>query len=92
MHSQYRQRTSQRPHDRHECSYICGRLLSIGIPVVNAYTVGDDIKQIVRALKRAAEDADIVIVTGGLGLQMMTSLDRPSLNYWESNCRSNRLC
>jgi nicotinamide-nucleotide amidase len=49
------------------CSYICGRLLSIGIPVVNSYTVGDDIKQIVRSLKRAAEDADIVIVTGGLG-------------------------
>jgi len=49
------------------CSYICGRLLSIGIPVASAYTVGDDIKQIVRSLKRAAEDADIVIVTGGLG-------------------------
>jgi nicotinamide-nucleotide amidase len=49
------------------CSYICGRLLSIGIPVVGAYTVGDDIKQIVRSLKRAAEDADIIIVTGGLG-------------------------
>ena len=49
------------------CSYICGRLLSIGIPVVSAYTVGDDIKQIVRSLKRAAEDADIIIATGGLG-------------------------
>jgi nicotinamide-nucleotide amidase len=49
------------------CSYICGRLLSIGIPVVSAYTVGDDVKQIVRSLKRAAEDADVVIVTGGLG-------------------------
>jgi nicotinamide-nucleotide amidase len=49
------------------CSYICGRLLSIGIPVVGAYTAGDDIKQIVRALRRAAEDADIVIATGGLG-------------------------
>jgi nicotinamide-nucleotide amidase len=49
------------------CSYICGRLLSIGIPVVSSYTVGDDTKQIVRSLKRAAEDADIVIVTGGLG-------------------------
>ena len=33
------------------CSYICGRLLSIGIPVVSVYTVGDDIKQIVRSLK-----------------------------------------
>ncbi len=49
------------------CPYICGRLLSIGIPVVGVYTVGDDIKQIVRSLQRAAEDADIVIVTGGLG-------------------------
>ncbi|MGA2071484.1 MAG: competence/damage-inducible protein A [Sedimentisphaerales bacterium] len=49
------------------CPYICGRLLSIGIPVVGVYTVGDDIKQIARSLKRAAEDADIVIATGGLG-------------------------
>jgi nicotinamide-nucleotide amidase len=49
------------------CSYICGRLLSIGVPVVGSYTVGDDIKQIVRSLKRAAKDADIVITTGGLG-------------------------
>jgi len=48
-------------------TYICQQLLSIGVPVVNVYTVGDDIKQIVRALKRAAEDADIVITTGGLG-------------------------
>ena len=48
-------------------TFICQRLLSIGIPVVSVYTVGDDVGQIVRALKRAAEDADIVIVTGGLG-------------------------
>ena len=48
-------------------TFICQRLLSIGIPVVSVYTVGDDIDQIVRALKRASQDADIVIVTGGLG-------------------------
>jgi nicotinamide-nucleotide amidase len=48
-------------------TFICQKLLSTGIPVVSSYTVGDDIGQIVRALKRAAEDADIVIVTGGLG-------------------------
>jgi len=48
-------------------SYICGRLLSIGIPVISVYTVGDDIEEIVRSLKRGAEDADIVIATGGLG-------------------------
>jgi nicotinamide-nucleotide amidase len=47
--------------------YICQELLSIGIPVISVYTVGDEIAQIVRALKRAAEDADIVIATGGLG-------------------------
>ncbi|MGA2172681.1 MAG: competence/damage-inducible protein A [Sedimentisphaerales bacterium] len=48
-------------------TYICQQLLSIGVPVVSVYTVGDDISQIVRGLKRAAEDADIVIATGGLG-------------------------
>jgi nicotinamide-nucleotide amidase len=48
-------------------TFICEKLLSIGIPVVSVYTVADDISQIVRALKRAAEDAEIVIVTGGLG-------------------------
>jgi len=48
-------------------TYICQQLLSIGIPVVSVYTVGDDIHKIVAALKRAADDADIVIATGGLG-------------------------
>ncbi len=47
--------------------YLCSQLLSIGLPVVSVYTVGDDVGQIVRALKRAADDADIVIATGGLG-------------------------
>jgi len=48
-------------------TFICQQLLSIGVPVVSVYTVGDDVGKIVRALKRAAEDADIVIATGGLG-------------------------
>jgi len=48
-------------------TFICQRLLSIGVSVVSVYTVGDDVGQIVRALKRAAEDADVVIATGGLG-------------------------
>jgi nicotinamide-nucleotide amidase len=42
-------------------------LLSEGIPVVGVYTVGDDIEKIIRAFKRATEDADFVITTGGLG-------------------------
>ncbi|MHC4664748.1 MAG: competence/damage-inducible protein A [Planctomycetota bacterium] len=48
-------------------SYISGKLLSIGIPVVSIYAIGDDIDSIVRALSFAGEDADIVLATGGLG-------------------------
>ncbi len=48
-------------------SYLSERLLSISIPVVSAYTVGDDIDSIVQALELASGDADVVLVTGGLG-------------------------
>jgi nicotinamide-nucleotide amidase len=48
-------------------AYICRQLLSIGIPAVSACTVGDGVGKIVRALRQAAKDADIIITTGGLG-------------------------
>ncbi len=48
-------------------SYLSGRLLSIGIPVVSSYTCGDDVVSIIRAFNLAADDADVVIATGGLG-------------------------
>ncbi len=48
-------------------SYLSGELLAVGIPVVSSYTVGDDINAIVRAFDLASTDADIVLVTGGLG-------------------------
>ncbi|HUU15917.1 MAG TPA: competence/damage-inducible protein A [Sedimentisphaerales bacterium] len=48
-------------------TYLSSELLSIGIPVVSSYTIGDDIDAIVRALNLAAADADIVLATGGLG-------------------------
>ncbi len=48
-------------------TYLSGQLLTIGIPVVSSYTVGDDIDAIVRAFNLASTDADIVIATGGLG-------------------------
>lgn len=48
-------------------AYIARQLRLIGIPTVSAYTVADLQPAIVRALKLAAEEADIVIVTGGLG-------------------------
>ncbi len=48
-------------------TYLSRKLLSIGIAVVSSYTVGDEIDSIVRALKRAGDDADVILVTGGLG-------------------------
>jgi nicotinamide-nucleotide amidase len=42
-------------------------LIATGIPVVGFYAVGDTIEAIVRAFTLAAQEADIVIVTGGLG-------------------------
>jgi len=48
-------------------TYLSGQLLTIGIPVVNSYTIGDDTGAIVRAFNLASTDADIVLATGGLG-------------------------
>jgi len=48
-------------------AYLGREFLSAGVPVASAYTVGDDVDLIVRALKLAALDADIVLATGGLG-------------------------
>jgi nicotinamide-nucleotide amidase len=48
-------------------SYLSRQLLTIGIPVVAGHTVGDDLSAIKRALHMACSDADIVVVTGGLG-------------------------
>jgi nicotinamide-nucleotide amidase len=48
-------------------AYLGEKLFSIGIPVVSAYTIGDDADSIVRAFNLAASDADIILATGGLG-------------------------
>ncbi len=48
-------------------AYLAQRLLSIGIPVVSSYTVGDEIDSIVRSFNLACNDADFVVATGGLG-------------------------
>lgn len=45
-----------------------GHLLAeAGAPVVHASAVRDDVDDVVRALRRAMDDADVVLVTGGLG-------------------------
>ncbi|MHC4308995.1 MAG: competence/damage-inducible protein A [Planctomycetota bacterium] len=48
-------------------AYLGEQLLSIGIPVVSTYFIGDDIDSIVRSFNLVCNDADLVIATGGLG-------------------------
>ncbi len=48
-------------------SYLSEKLLSIGIAVVSSYTIADEIDSIVRSLSLAGSDAELVLVTGGLG-------------------------
>lgn len=48
-------------------AHLCGELLSASLPVVSSYTVRDEIEHIVRALGLASSEADVVLVTGGLG-------------------------
>jgi nicotinamide-nucleotide amidase len=48
-------------------AYIARQLRSIGIPTISSHMVADLQSTIVQALRLAAEEADIVVVTGGLG-------------------------
>jgi nicotinamide-nucleotide amidase len=48
-------------------TYLSSELLANSIPIVSSYTIGDDMDAIVRVLNLAVADADIVLVTGGLG-------------------------
>ncbi len=48
-------------------AYLSDRLLTICMPVASSYTVADDIDLIVRSLKLAGDEADVVLATGGLG-------------------------
>jgi nicotinamide-nucleotide amidase len=48
-------------------SWLCSHLQAMGIPVASGYTVVDEMERIVATLKQALSDADIVLITGGLG-------------------------
>ena len=48
-------------------AWLGARLAAAGAPVVHSAMVGDDVDRIVAAVRRALEDADVVVVTGGLG-------------------------
>jgi nicotinamide-nucleotide amidase len=47
--------------------HISEKLLSLNMPVVSIHTAPDEIDAIVRAIQLAAEEADIILTTGGLG-------------------------
>ena len=48
-------------------AWLGERLAAAGAPVVHSAMVGDDVERIARAVGRALEDADVVLITGGLG-------------------------
>ena len=48
-------------------AYIAGRLRAIGLPVVCTYGVADEEPAIRRKLALAMEEADVLLITGGLG-------------------------
>jgi nicotinamide-nucleotide amidase len=48
-------------------SWLGGELARAGVQVVASSMVGDDLPRLAVALRRALEDADVVVVTGGLG-------------------------
>ena len=48
-------------------AFLAKELQNISIPVISTYTVADEIDSIVQKLELAGSDADIIIITGGLG-------------------------
>ncbi|MCY7364448.1 MAG: damage-inducible protein CinA, partial [Frankiaceae bacterium] len=48
-------------------AWLGAHLAAVGAPVVHSAMVGDDVDRIVTAVRRALEDADVVVLTGGLG-------------------------
>ncbi|MBK5305139.1 MAG: CinA family nicotinamide mononucleotide deamidase-related protein [Frankiaceae bacterium] len=48
-------------------SWLGGQLARVGVQVVASTMVGDDLPRMQVALRRALQDAEVVIVTGGLG-------------------------
>ncbi len=48
-------------------TWLCGRLLTVSIPVIYNCDIGDDIEEIKNAIEYASGKADIILITGGLG-------------------------
>ena len=48
-------------------AWLGEQLAAVGVRVVHSAMVGDDVVRLTTALRRALEDADVVVLTGGLG-------------------------
>ena len=48
-------------------AWLGEQLAAVGARVVHSAMVGDDVQRLATALRRALDDADVVVVTGGLG-------------------------
>lgn len=48
-------------------AWLGAELAAVGARVVHSAMVGDDVARIVTAIRRAFDDADVVLLTGGLG-------------------------
>ena len=48
-------------------AWLGEQLAAAGVQVVHSAMVGDDVSRLAVALRRAIEDADVVVLTGGLG-------------------------
>lgn len=48
-------------------AWLGKELLAIGIPAIRVVTVADNEKEILKEFKRSVKDADVIVVTGGLG-------------------------
>ena len=47
--------------------YLCEQLKKLGYEVVKTVSVGDNIDNIIKEIKRALEEADLIVTSGGLG-------------------------
>lgn len=61
-------------------NFIAGELRKIGIPVLQIYTIADEVEVIKNTLEQAFQSADLVITTGGLG---PTKDDRTKIAFKE---------
>lgn len=48
-------------------AWLGKELLAIGIPAIRVVTIADNEKEILKEFKRSVKDADVIVVTGGLG-------------------------